>query len=180
MSQSLRIPSTAVLLERFTGDFIGGELVWKPIISHDRHGETWNTRYAGKLAGAITKKGYTRVHLDYVCYYAHNLIWKLVTGHDPMNQIDHINKSFPLDNSFGNLREATPSQNSMHRGCQETNVTKLKGVMMQTKGNYVGYTARITVDGKRMNLGTYKTQEEAYAVYCRAATELHKEFACFD
>lgn len=41
------------------------------------------------------------------------------------------------------------------------------------------WRAEIFFEGKRKSLGRFKSPDEAYAAYCKAAKELHGEFANF-
>jgi hypothetical protein len=50
----------------------------------------------------------------------------------------------------------------------------LKGVTLLDNGRY---QARIMADKQRFFLGSFSTPEEAHAAYCKAAVELHGEFA---
>lgn len=101
--------------------------------------------------------------------------WRSITMHRfildfPKGFIDHKNRN-PLDNRRSNLRSCTPKQN---RANTKPNLGKrYKGVF----SNPPGWIARITTDGKTFNLGTYKTKEEAAAVYNKKAIEIHKEYA---
>ena len=52
--------------------------------------------------GSPDSSGHLKVGLDGEWYYAHNLIWKLVTGLDPKYSIRHAN-GIPWDNTFDNL-----------------------------------------------------------------------------
>jgi hypothetical protein len=79
-----------------------------------------------------------------------------------------------LNNQSYNLRLANDCQQQYNKGPMVTNTTGFKGVSRQGKG----YRARIDVNGKRTELGTCPTKEEAGARYWAAAQELQGEFAC--
>ena len=87
--------------------------------------------------------------------------------------VDHINHD-TLDNRKCNLRLATKSENMMNRRRAKSNSSGLKGVYKKSKNKWY---AIITVRGERINLGTFDTSEEAHEAYCKAALELHGEFA---
>lgn len=87
-------------------------------------------------------------------------------------KVDHINE-FTYDNRKENLRLATQAQNSMNRGLQVNSTTGYKGVSAN-KGRYQAY---IKFQGKKINLGTYDTKEEAARAYDSKALELFGEFA---
>lgn len=90
-------------------------------------------------------------------------------------QVDHINHN-GCDNRRSNLRLATAAQNVQNRKRPKNNTTGYKGVT-RARG---AFQASIEANGKSIYLGRRKTVEEAYALYCEAAKELHGEFASFD
>jgi hypothetical protein len=71
----------------------------------------WNGQYAKTAAGTVTKacRGKPtcrQITLNYRSYKIHRIIWKYVTGKDPLVTIDHIDRD-PCNNRWNNLREAT-------------------------------------------------------------------------
>ena len=108
-----------------------------------------------------------------VTYQAHRLIWLIMTGEWPEDEIDHVNGD-GADNRWVNLRAATRSQNAVNRHFK--NGTGYRGVRQLPNGTY---RARIKIleTGKRIELGTFATAEEAYEAYKRAALEHHGPFA---
>ena len=82
---------------------------------------------AGKLAGTRKKRGQIEVRIDGQRYQAHRLIWKMVHGVDPKEQIDHVDMD-PGNNRLSNLREATQAQNLLHRPCEPRSAVGLKVV----------------------------------------------------
>src|SRR6267142_689238 len=69
-----------------------------------------STAPAGGIVGSLSNKGYLTVRINYKLYLLHRIIWLLVTGQWPVNQIDHRNL-MTADNKWTNLREATCPQN---------------------------------------------------------------------
>jgi HNH endonuclease len=72
---------------------------------------------AGKRAGCKYGDGntyYLLVTVDQVQYMAHRLIWLLVYGKWPDNQIDHIDGN-GLNNKLSNLRDVTCAVNLRNR-----------------------------------------------------------------
>lgn len=129
------------------------------------------TASAGQVAGRIGSAGYRDIGVDGHLYRASRLAWLYVTGQWPTIEIDHKNLDCS-DDSWGNLREATRSQNcSNRRGWASSG---FKGVTRQKSGKWI---ARIRVDNRLIYLGQFATAEEASAVYARAAREKHGEFA---
>lgn len=119
-------------------------------------GSVGNKTIAGHCAA---NDGYVRICISKRMYLAHRLAWLYIHGRWPAHQIDHINGN-KSDNSMANLREASVSQNLFNRPA--------KGVYRNGKG----WNVQVTLDGARKCLGTYKTWDEARAVYL-AACENH-------
>lgn len=88
--------------------------------------------------------------------------------------VDHINGN-TLDNRKENLRFCTKSTNAMNRGIPSNNKTGYKGVHYYKA--YKNYQAYISCNKKRINLGYFKTAEEAAIAYNNAALLYHGEFA---
>lgn len=76
----------------------------------------------------------------------------------PFHQLDRIDNDKGYEP--GNVRWATAETNSRNRRVNKTSVSGVKGVEYRHKQ---GYVARITINKKRINLGTFKTLEEASA-----------------
>ena len=55
-------------------------------------GNTWNTRYAGTVAGSKDKDGYIVVRIGGKRYFAHRLAFLYVHGYMPEQEIDHDNQ----------------------------------------------------------------------------------------
>jgi hypothetical protein len=96
--------------------------------------------------------------------------------------VDHMNGD-TLDNRRCNLRLASQRQNSQNM--RRRNDKKYKGV---SKANLIHgkyqpsspWRSRIRVDGKLINLGHYKTEEQAALAYNEAAKKHFGEFACLN
>lgn len=129
----------------------------------------------GQIAGAIDN-GYRRIGIDQRFYLAHRLAWFYVHGSWPQNLIDHKN-GIRDDNRICNLREATTSENGMNHGKQSSNTSGYKGVSWDKCNKK--WVSRIKKEGKQKTLRYSSSKEAAYAAYCKAAKELHGEFANF-
>jgi hypothetical protein len=90
--------------------------------------------------------------------------------------VDHIDGN-PLNNRRSNLRLATPSENQWNQKRSCANTSGFKGVGWHERDRR--WQARIRKEGKLYHLGNFKSPEEAHEAYCRAAAELHGEFARF-
>jgi len=101
------------------------------------------------------------------------MIWAFEMNRWPANEIDHRDRN-PRNNSFSNLREATDSQNGANKAVRRSSVSGLKGVRLHRKTGL--WNARIGAEGK--SLGYFKTSEDAYAAYVKAAINRFGEFAC--
>jgi HNH endonuclease/AP2 domain len=143
---------------------------------------TWKLTRNGKAprksqAGHISKEsGYCLLGIDRRLYRAHQLVWLWETGEWPNSELDHINRN-RSDNRFSNLRLATSRQNKVNGPKLSTNTSGFKGVSFNKQRNK--WIAQIKVPGKNLALGYFLTPEEAHAVYCEIAKELHGQFARF-
>lgn len=92
----------------------------------------------------------------------------------PAPVVDHVNGN-TLDNTRGNLREATYRQNSMNRGMRSDCKTGYKGVILVSSRRQ--YRARIQVGDKRIHSGYYPTAIEAARAYDAMARKYFGEWA---
>lgn len=119
------------------------------------------------IAGSIDSSGYLQLMIDGRLYLAHRLAYFWVNGTWPPDQLDHVNKN-RLDNRIANLRAATRGQNVANS--EGRSASGFKGVYAHGRR----WKAKI----QQRHIGTYDTPGEAYAAWCRAAQEVHGEFAC--
>ncbi len=103
-------------------------------------------------------------------YVAHRLAWKVMTGNDPQNEIDHRN-GIRDDNRWCNLRPATRSQNSMNRTAGRGR--DVKGLCF-SRGRWIVMGC---ANGKIVRVGSHKSKEMAAALYDEYAKAHHGEFA---
>lgn len=112
--------------------------------------------------------GYAYAAIDGKLVAMHHLIIKRHSG----LITDHINRN-RLDNRACNLRLVTRRQNSINSGAYSKLFPGVKGVR-KTRNKY---TARITINGKRIHIGTYNTIQEAAQAYNRMAVQHFGEYA---
>ena len=86
---------------------------------------------------------------------------------------DHINGD-GLDNRRENIRVSTKSQNQANRrNLQSNNTSGFKGVDFH-RGKW---RAQIKVDGRKIDLGSFDTPDEASGAYLRSAHHHFGKFA---
>jgi hypothetical protein len=123
---------------------------------------------AGGKMGCISHRGYKRICVDKVHYYAHRLAWLYVNGEMP-KVIDHINGN-TSDNRIANLRNVDQA-------------TNLQSITRPNKANTSGYrgvtrkrnkwAASLSVNNRHISLGAYETKEAAHAAYIEAKRRYH-------
>lgn len=171
------MPHQDYLREAIDYDPLTGALTWRVRpISHfvsTSAWKAWNTKYSSKSATNNQHKfGHWQVCLQDQNWLAHRLIWKWMTGNDPVSLVDH--RDDPSDNSWNNLRESGYDGNARNRKLMRGRAICMKGVYKVSESNRFG--AHIRVDGKIIKLGSFVTPEEAHAAYCEAAKNHFGEF----
>ena len=155
------------LAECFVYDAESGDLRWKT--RPEAHFSTkerwlqWNTRHAGKIAGANSRVAIivrvTYANKQYTLK-AHRVVFVMLHGRWPQFQIDHIDTN-PLNNRFLNLREATHAENQQNRRHQ--------GVRAYPNG----WRAQIHTFGREIHLGCFTKKEDARSAYLAAKLKYH-------
>lgn len=133
-------------------------------------------RRAGDVAGSIGMIGYRKIEIDGRCYLAHRVIWAMMTGKWPVDQIDHINGD-RADNRFANLREATPHQNQGNRLPTKGKTLPTGVFFYKNDGKYGAAITMCGRDKRSKYLGIFSTPEEAAEAYRAAAVNYFGEFA---
>jgi hypothetical protein len=115
--------------------------------------------------------------------YMHNEIMQLTEGFNSAQDkcaqgglrvvVDHKDHN-SLNNTRGNLRIATKTQNSYNQKKRIGRTSKYKGVYLDQKGYW---RAKIRFDGRVICLGQHKKEEDAARAYDAMAKKLHGEFA---
>jgi hypothetical protein len=146
-----------------------GKLFW---LERQNSDKWWNSFCAGKEAFRSTDKhGYRSGHFLGRQYKAHRVVWALVHGEWPADEIDHINGN-PGDNRISNLRVVTRAQNMKNIRRLAKNTSGVVGVSWDNINS--NWRASIKVNGRCINLGRYKSFEAACAA--RADAERLHDF----
>ena len=132
-----------------------GVFVWKKTLS--------SKKINGNPAGKINSRGYHSIKINRKDYLAHRLAWLFVYDEFPKKFIDHINGN-RLDNRICNLRNADYLVNARNR-------TTAKG--FSKYGNK--FRARIIVNNKFINLGTFDSEQEANLAFISAKNKYYPE-----
>lgn len=139
--KSKPMPDTELLREYFNYDKDTGILTWLK--------RTSSRALIGYEAGTVSTGGYLQVRLHGKVYTLARVIWKIVTGLEPLGEIDHINRN-RADNRWENLRDVTHQQNRLN--------TNAKGYTQRPSG---WYEVRV----QQKYVGTFDTPEEASLAY---------------
>ena len=135
------LPDNELLREYFNYDKDTGAVTWLKQASP--------RALIGSKVGYVTTDGYLRVKFQGKNYLLSRIIWKVVTGFEPLEEIDHINR-VRTDNRWENLRDVTHQQNHLNRGA--------KGYQQRFNGRY-------SVKVQNKCFGTFDTTEEASLAY---------------
>lgn len=144
-----------------------GVFVWRTL-------QPWHTRRNPVAGARMGAEGRVIISIEGRRHLRSRLAWLYMTGEWPASCVDHEDTD-PSNDRWSNLRIATPVQNGCNRPRQRNNTTGFKGVTREkSTGKFV---AQIFVRKRHIMLGRFLTAEAAHAAYCRAAEDLHGEFA---
>lgn len=177
---SARVLDAIKLREILTYDPESGDLFWlyrdySPDMD-DRARKIFNAKYAGKkaLSHRNAELGYMQGSIFGKRYWAHRVIWALVYGQWPDNEIDHINGD-RSDNRLSNLRACIRLENSRNKKRLSVNTSGFKGVSPHKESGK--WRATICVNGKQLSLGYFHKKEDAWEAYKAAAYKHFGDFA---
>lgn len=169
------LPSVEYLRQCLRYNRRSGDLHWKTRprehFNTDGDWSRWNTQHAGTIAGNITVHGYRVIAIGHRLFRAQRIIWKLVTGEEPPEQVDHEDGN-QLNNAWRNLRPANQIESSRNTRIRDDNTSGYRGVSRNGKK----WKAQIGVDNAIHHLGTFDTPEEASIAYEAAARNLFGAF----
>lgn len=143
-----------------------GAFTWKVSTAH-------RVRVGDTAGGLHAIDGYWRIMVDGHPYKASRLAWLYMTGEFPLTYIDHDNR-IKSDDSWENLRQATPLENNRNCSVRKDNTSGLRGVSWEKISQK--WKAQISVAGKKVSLGLHPTKELAHAAYLACASEHFGEF----
>lgn len=153
-----------------------GKLFWRERPRHlcrsDQEHRRWNARYAGKEAFIyINGNGYRYGSLFGQLHMAHRVIWKMETGRDPPEHLDHEDHN-RLNNRIGNLKETSDAGNAQNHTLHKNNKSGVPGVYFYRKGKK--WRAEIGGRPNRLYLGQFETFEAA--VEAKRAAEVARGY----
>jgi len=110
------------------------------------------------LSAGTNSHGYISICIDGTPYFAHRLAFLFVDGELPSESVDHINHN-RSDNSWGNLRCVSHSENHKNRKMDVRNTHGITGVVLDKRWN--SWYSTIYGDRKKIYLGSTKDFFEA-------------------
>lgn len=142
-----------------------GYLFWR--VKHSRN------VVIGRRAGTLNWHGYRQVKIGPKIYQEHRIIWLMVNGEWPKQEIDHINR-VRNDNRIVNLREATKSQQAGNVPIPCRNTSGARGVWFDRRSGK--WVAEIMNNRRKNVLGRFNKKSDAVACYKDAAIAFWGEF----
>ena len=126
----------------------------------------WKIRKSGvrrnRVAGHIRKSGYIVLEINGKTLRSHRVAWFLYYGKWPENEIDHIDRN-PSNNKIDDLRDVSHRVN-MGNG-KGHKAGRLVGARLATRNKTNPWEAQIHVDGKKVHLGYFPTEQAAHEKY---------------
>lgn len=160
-----------------------GELRWNARESDCRANRTFNTRFAGKVAGTVGTGGYRYICFSFgrgknVVIAAQRVAMALTVGRllESDEIVDHRDGN-RLNNRENNLRIADATGNSSNATIPVTNSSGFKGAHLTSKRGAKKWLANISVGNKSKHLGYFHTAEDAAKAYDEAAVSHYGQFA---
>ena len=147
-----------------------GTMVWLNVSPYHREK---NGMLAGGVVPNQSGKFYHTISLNGRKYKRSRLAFAWMTGAWPTHQIDHINGD-STDDRWANLREATATQNAWNHRKR----SKASHLPMGVRSNPSGrFSARIAVNKRMVQIGTFDTAAEASEAYAAARRQYYGQFA---
>lgn len=170
------IPTADYFKECFYFEEISGLLIWQNrpeshFNNKSRH-KRFITMSAGKPAGTLNKHlGYLVTNINGITYLNHRIAWLIYYGEWP-DVIDHIDGN-KTNNCLSNLRSGTQSLNTQNtKAARKHSQTGIKGVGFDKRKNC--FVSAISVNRKKIHIGTFKSPQEAHKAYLEYKRALHE------
>lgn len=158
------LPDRKLLHELLLLDAATGVLTWRPrpdsMFPAPKYAQTWNKKNAGREAGSNCGHGYRIVVILGQRYYAHRIVFWMLTGEPLAGR--HVDHRFGdgLNNGAGRLRGAAPCENVANRQRVNSNNTSgVPGVWWHSTGKR--WVADIKVNYKKIRIGMFTDLAEA-------------------
>jgi hypothetical protein len=167
------LPSPELLRKLLRYEPETGKLFW---LARGKHPcASWDSRFEGKEAfTCVGNHGYRHGAVLGKSITAHRVVWAIYYGEWPPFVIDHKDGD-RLNNKIANLRSATRSQNNANSKPREGGYSKYKGVTWHKLRNK--WMAQIRNGPRKIHLGYFECEKQAYEAYCSAAAQEFGEFA---
>lgn len=160
------LPDPAYLRQRLDHERVPGKLYWREWLPH---GPSWNARWAGREAFATVRpRGYRQGTLDGRKHLTHRVIWAMIHGAWPEDEIDHIDRD--PSNNDENLRVVDRSGNSHNVSRSTRNTSGVVGVCWHRNRNC--WQALIKSGKTRRFLGHFADFDEAVAARRAAEADM--------
>lgn len=168
------VPSPEVLRQLLRYEPETGKLFWRErnsdMFSNSKqpagqNAAIWNAKFAGKEAFTHVQKGYRTGRVFDSLYRAHRVIFAMMTGAWPDDQVDHINHD-RSDNRWSNLRSASNSENHKNMSLRADNASGVAGVSWCPRRSL--WRSRIHVSGHDRHLGYFADKHQAIAARANA------------
>ena len=157
---------------------------WARIDGYRNYEVSWfgrvaNTKTGRILKGGLASCGYWSVNLSKNGTTKTHFIHVLVAREwspNPENKrcVDHIDGD-KQNNHYGNLRYATPSENSQNQKNRINTSSIYKGVSLDRRSGK--WRACININKWKTCMGSFETEREAAIAYNAAATKYYPTFA---
>jgi hypothetical protein len=139
------------------------------LFSYDPETGVLTRRSTGRRAGSLnTCRNRWIVSCNGRLQYQHRVIWCMVYGEWPSNEVDHVNGD-SADNRLANLRLADSAQNKWNMRRHDRNTSGCTGVDYNKQKQ--AWVARISIYKKRIYLGKFETKEQAIAAREKAVLD---------
>lgn len=159
-------------MQYMTADMVRQLFDYRPETGDLTSKHAWGNRRVGTIIPAARR----HVRVENRIYTVSRLCWLHFYGEWPQGLVDHKDRN-PSNNRINNLRDVTHTQNQQNKA--PMNIHGYKGITWRNRINNP-WLAKIRVNGKRINLGSFPTKEAAAEAYKQACLKYHGDYACTD